>query len=297
MENIHASIAPSFIMVSHTFQPTDPYLSRTDCTYDRLSKRLKRHSQKEIEELESKLQRAQNILKSISPDLDLDSPNLEIDALSKLRLSTTNGPLSARSNLEASHIIPQDSQQTGIQQTVPLETVLEVTGNLDLDEQGNWSYHGHGSSSAFLRRLGERFSNVADTGLGKNTVLRLGSIPTINESPKSLEDQLFESAQYSIMLPPRDVALDLISSALDEACALLKFVHEPSFYSMLHRLYNVDPEQYGYEENKFLPLLYAALAVGFLFSSSERAHFGNAYAVSQGFVNLSWPTSFSSYLH
>jgi hypothetical protein len=37
-------------------------------------------------------------------------------------------------------------------------------------------------------------------------------------------------------------------------------------------LYRVDPEQYGYEENKFLPLLYAALSVGYLFSSIERAH-------------------------
>jgi hypothetical protein len=55
---------------------------------------------------------------------------------------------------------------------------------------------------------------------------------------------------------------------------------------MLHRLYIVDPEQYGYEENKFLPLLYAALAVGYLFSSSERVYFGNAHAISQGFVDL-----------
>ena len=257
-----------------------------DCSYDRPSKRSKRLSQKEVEELESKLQRAQNILKTISPDLDLDSPNLEADALSKLRLSTTDGLISAHTNSEASHIIPQDSQQIDIRQNPPLETVLELNGQLDLDEQGNWSYHGHGSSSAFIRRIGERFGNISDNGLGQNTVLRLRSIPPINESSKASEGQSSESAQHSIMLPPRDAALDLISSALDEACALLKFIHEPSFYSMLHRLYRVDPEQYGYEENKFLPLLYAALSVGYLFSSSERAHFGNAHAISQGYVIL-----------
>ncbi|KAF4634789.1 hypothetical protein G7Y89_g3317 [Cudoniella acicularis] len=258
------------------------FLNHNDCTYDRPSKRSKRHSQKDIEELELKLQRAKNILKTISPDLDLDNPNLEADALSKLKLSTANGPLSADTNSEASHIIPQDRRHTDIQKTVPLETVFEVTGQHDLDEQDNWSYHGPGSSSAFIRRIGERFGNVSDTGLGKNTVLRLRSIPPIDGSPKSSEDESFESAQYSIMLPPRDVALDLISNALDKACALLKFVHEPSFYSMLHRLYVVHPEQYGYEENKFLPLLYAALAVGYLFSSSERVYFGNAHALSQG---------------
>lgn len=278
MEGIHASIAPSLTMVSDTLavQQTDPYLSRTDCSYDRPSKRAKRRSQKEIEELESKLQQAQNILKSISPDLDIDSPNLDVDALKKI---------SAQTKSEASHFIPLDSRHTGTQQTAPLETVLEVTGKLDLDEQGNWSYHGHGSSSAFISRIGERFGNVSDTGPGLNTVLRLRSVPPINEAPKNPEDQSFESAERSMMLPPKDVALDLISSALDEACALLKFVHEPSFYSMFYRLYRVDPELYGYEENKFLPLLYAALAVGYLFSSSERAHFGNAHAVSQGFVN------------
>ncbi|KAH6666417.1 fungal-specific transcription factor domain-containing protein, partial [Halenospora varia] len=255
-------------------------LNHDNCTYDRPSKRSKRLSQKEIEELELKLQRAKNILKAISPDLDLDSPNLETEALSKLQLSPTNGTPSADTNSEASQTIPQDPRHADIQQTVPLETVFEVTGQLDLDNQGNWSYHGHGSSSAFLRRIGERFSNVSDTGLGNNTVLKLRSITALEETPKSSEDQSFE--QDPIILPPRDIALELISSALDEACALLKFVHEPSFYFMLYRLYAVDPEQYGYEENKFLPLLYAALAVGYLFSSSERVHFGNAHAISQG---------------
>jgi hypothetical protein len=227
-------------------------------------------------------------LKAISPELDVDSPNLEADIMRKLRLPlvpTNDGLLSAHTNSEASSIIPRDSTQSDMQQDMPLETVLEVTGQLDLDGQGNWSYYGHGSSSAFMRRIGERFGNGADKGLGKNTVLTLRSIPPIDESPRSVEEQSFESAQGSMALPPRDVALDLISSALDEACALLKFVHEPSFYSMFHQLYLVDPEHYGYEEKRFLPLLYASFAVGYLFSNSERTNFGYAHAVSQGFVN------------
>ncbi|KAH8651504.1 fungal-specific transcription factor domain-containing protein [Tricladium varicosporioides] len=254
-------------------------LNYDDCTYDRPRKRSKRLSQREIQELELKLQRAKNILKAISPDLDLDNPNLEAEALSIFKPSPTHGPLLANMNSEVSQIIPQDPQHTDIQKTVPLETVFGVAGQLDLDKQGNWSYHGHGSSSAFLRRIGERFSNISDTGAGNNVVLKLQSITSLEETPKNPEDQLFE--QDPIILPPKDVALDLISSALDEACALLKFVHEPSFYSMVYRLYEIDPEKYSYEENKFLPLLYASLAVGYLFSSSERVHFGNAHAISQ----------------
>jgi hypothetical protein len=252
-------------------------LSQTDCTYDRPSVRTRRMlSQKEIIELESKLQRAQNILKAISPELDVDSPNLEADMLNKLGVLANDGVISTPVKSEASSM-PQD---------MPLETVLEATGQLDLDEQGNWSYHGHLSSSAFHRRLGEQFSAIGDKGHGKNTVITVGSIPPIEESPRSPEDRLFEQAQDSMVLPPKDVALDLISSALGEGCALLKFVHEPSFYSMFHRLYLVSPENYGYEENKFLPLLFAALAVGYLFSNSERTNFGYTHAVSQGFVNL-----------
>ena len=181
---------------------------------------------------------------------------------------------------------------------MPLETVLEVNGQHDLDELGNWSYHGHGSSSAFIRRIGERFGNISDAGLGRNTVLRLRSVTSMEESSKDPEDQSYESAKDSVMLPPKDIALDLLSSALDEACAALRFFHEPSIYSMVDRLYSLDPEQYGYQETKFLPLFYAALSVGYLFSNSERSYFGNAYATSQGYVGrcifLNFTLTFSS---
>jgi hypothetical protein len=242
-------------------------------------------SQKEIGELELKLQQAQNILKAISPDLDVDSPNLEAYFLSKLRPPGNDVLLSANTGSEAPNLTRQDSQHSGMEQDVSLETVLEETGQLDLDDQGKWSYSGHGSSSVFTRRLGERFGNVADSGLGKNTVLKLRSISPIDEAPRISEDQSFDPARNSIVLPPRDIAFDLISSALDKACALLKFVHEPSFYSMLDSLYLVYPEQYSSEQNKFLPLLYAVFAVGCLFSNNDQALFGNAHAVSQGFVN------------
>ena len=180
-----------------------------------------------------------------------------------------------------------NSHQSAIEQDVPLETVLQAAGELDLDEQGNWSYHGHGSSPAFIRRIGEQFSNVSDTGRGKSTLLRLRPEPQIHDSPRNSDGQSVEgSTQDSISLPPRDVALELTLSALNDACAILKFVHHPSFYSMFDRLYLVHPEQYGYEENKFLPLLYAVFAVGYLFSNNEGANFGYAHAVSEGFVNF-----------
>lgn len=292
MGDNHASTAALSTSVSNALYSTGLLSeSKTDCTYDKPTKRSTRLSRKEVDELWSKLQRAQGLLKSLLPDLDFDKLTLDVDTLSKLRIPTAEvqPPLQASvgtcgATLES---VQQSVQRGDIAQDVSLETVLEVTGQLELDERGNWSYHGHGSSSAFIRRLGEQFGNIADSSVGKNTVLRLRPMSQLHESPTNSEDQPFDSTmQDPTPLPPRDIAMDLTSSALNEACAILNFIHQPSFYSMFDRLYLVRPEKYGYEENKFLPLLYAALAVGYLSSNSERVHFGYAHAVSEGFVTL-----------
>jgi hypothetical protein len=55
---------------------------------------------------------------------------------------------------------------------------------------------------------------------------------------------------------------------------------------MFDRLYLVGHAKYGHEERKFMPLLYAIFAVGYLFIKSERAYFGYAHAVSGGCVDL-----------
>lgn len=216
------------------------------------------------------------------PGLDLDDPALGADALGKLRLPTPKAQSLTTTSESGSDAALQSLQHSSTEHDVHLETVLEATGRLDLDELGNWSYQGHGSSSAFVRRLGERFGDISD-----NTALRLRSIPQKSESLGNSEDQACEgSVKDLIPLPPRDIALELTTSAFNEACAIFNFIHQPSFYSMFDRLYLVDHAQYGHEEHKFIPLLYAIFAVGYLFLKSERAYFGYAHAVSEGCVNL-----------
>jgi hypothetical protein len=46
----------------------------------------------------------------------------------------------------------------------------------------------------------------------------------------------------------------------------MRFVHEPSFFASLERIYDTPPEQFSNDENSFLPLLYIVVAVGCLFS-------------------------------
>lgn len=68
-------------------------------------------------------------------------------------------------------------------------------------------------------------------------------------------------------LPSRDVARSLCQSALEDGCCLIRFVHEPSFYSMLDHIYDTDPCHYTRKDKSFLCLLFLVMSVGCLFSS------------------------------
>lgn len=48
-----------------------------------------------------------------------------------------------------------------------------------------------------------------------------------------------------------------------------RVVHLPTFYKQLDRMYEIPTESYTNVENSFLPLLYAVLALGKLFSQGE----------------------------
>ena len=86
-------------------------------------------------------------------------------------------------------------------------------------------------------------------------------------------------------LPPRECAVLLCGNALDDACALMRFVHLPTFWTKFDRAYSLPPEQYRNAENKFLPLLYVVLSLGAVFAKAERSHlqrWGYKNAIDQG---------------
>jgi hypothetical protein len=58
---------------------------------------------------------------------------------------------------------------------------------------------------------------------------------------------------------------------------MLRVVHLPTFYKQLDQLYETSPENYGSAENSFLPLLYAVLSLGKLFSQGDQELDKDAY--------------------
>ena len=273
--------------------------SHADCTYDQPSNRRRNPAPHYIEALENRLQRAEALLKIVLPDVDLDDPNYEI--VKQQRTPT----VVKQENKPTDHTQAMPGILPGITPANPnlnnteaekdslLESMVESTGLLDIDDQGYWDFHGHSSGLVFLRRMREQFGDL----MGKTEGARMPfmkSRPTMSlsqplESPKSSLDSPMDSNLPNIQdLPTRDCAQKLCAYALDDACALMRFVHQPTFYSMFDRVYDTAPEQFGNDENRFLPLLYSVLALGCLFAKAETSTLqieGYESAIDQGYVD------------
>jgi hypothetical protein len=106
------------------------------------------------------------------------------------------------------------------------------------------------------------------------------------DSPRSTGDSpLTTSLPPLDDLPSKDCGRELCEVALDDACALMRFVHQPTFYAMFDRVYDTEPELFEIEENKYLPLVYSIMAVGCLFSKNENSKLqteGYENAIDQG---------------
>lgn len=240
-----------------------------ECTYDQPSNRRRNAAPAYVEALESQLKRAKTVLQAIFPALDLNDPNFDAHLQNGLlpqlplagprpqqmphdpRLAHRRGEMS-RDDLHESH----------------LESMVKATGDLDLDEEGNWDYHGTSSGLSFMRRLREQFGDVIAPSAASSPFVKYRPMSQVLDSPSSAQQSPADSSSvlpHGTDLPPKNEARLLCDNALIDAGALLRVVHLPSFYKSLDRMYEVAPENYGNSENAFLPLLYAVLALGTLF--------------------------------
>jgi hypothetical protein len=214
------------------------------------------------------LKRAKALLSIILPNLDLNDPSidahLQSGMLPQIPIGAPRstqpfpqGPRERREDLGGDE--PPDSH---------LESMVKRTGQLELDDEGKWDYHGHSSGLTFMRRIQQQFGDI---------IAPPGTSPFIKYRPLS---QVFDSPQQSpadssgalpagLDLPSKSVAKALCDNALVDAGALLRVVHLPTFYKSMDRVYELQPEDYGHTENLFLPLLYAVLALGTLFSKKD----------------------------
>ncbi len=172
-----------------------------------------------------------------------------------------------------------------------LESMVEHTGSLDLDDQGNWDFYGHSSGIVFLRSMREQLGDLmGSTESRARAFLRhRWPQPQVFGSPRSTtgESPMDSNLPNTHDLPSRECAKQLCSVSLNDACALMRFVHQPTFYASFDKIYNTPPESFGNAENSFLPLFYVVLALGCLFGKDEASRLeqmGYQSAIDQGYV-------------
>jgi hypothetical protein len=149
-----------------------------------------------------------------------------------------------------------------------LEAMVKATGQLDLDEEGNWDYQGHSSGLSFMRGL-RQFDDMFQIPSDRSPSIKHRTMSQDSPSPTSFSMAGSTTLPAGVVLPSREEARTLCDNAIIEYSAMLRVVHLPTFYQQLDRLYDTAPENYGNAENSFLPLLYAILALGKLFSEHE----------------------------
>jgi hypothetical protein len=221
--------------------------------------------------LESQLKRAKALLHVVFPTVDLNDPSIDAHLQSGLipQLPVTaprSQPLPTDPRMAHSHSV----QATEDFNDSRLEAMVKATGHLDLDEEGNWDYHGHSSGVSFmsgLRQFGEMFQIPADSSPSfKHRSMSQG--PSSPNSTQSFADSS-HALPTAADLPSKDEAQSLCDAAIVEASAMLRVVHLPTFYKQFDRMFELSPEQYGNAENSFLALLFSVLALGKLFSKHD----------------------------
>lgn len=254
-------------------------ITHVECTYDQPSNRRRNPAPQYIEALEARLHKVEALLRIVAPDIDMDDP--KFDVLMPQQILASRKTKKNPSAVEPSEPNVPVNTESGDESL--LESMMENTGALDLDDQGHWDYHGQSSGLIFMRRFREQFKDLAIAD--PKSFAKTKPLTQVLESPMSLSDSPKEALVHFQDLPPKEIAKELCKNALEQACSLMRFAHQPTFYAMLDRIYDKPPELYGNEENKFLPLLYVVLAVGCLFENAENSRLdisGYQGAIEQG---------------
>lgn len=253
-----------------------------ECTYDQPSNRRRNPTPAYIEALETRLQKAEAILRIFLPGINLDDPKFDAHGIEEIVEA------SRRANSSAQAPTSQSKPNAAQDEDTQLQTMVESTGSLDMDDHGYWDYHGHSSGFTFMRNLRAQFGGlfVPDPRVPSS---KSRAISHLIESPKSAASSPYDfGVPPAVNLPDRETAMQLCRNALEVACALMRFIHKPKFYGKVNRIFETKLENYTNADTQFLPLLYLVMALGCLFAETEDTKLdteGYGSAIEQGCVS------------
>ncbi|KAF4555672.1 Fungal specific transcription factor domain-containing protein 38 [Elsinoe fawcettii] len=256
-----------------------------DCTYDQPSNRRRNPVPAYVEALEARVHRAEGLIQMIAPNLDLNDPALEI-AVRHGYIPGLKSAIAPQAQEQAKPSMQQQARNPNIEHDTKkdqdLESMIRAVGLLDMDENGNWDYHGHSSGLSFVRRMREQLGDLMGPDTGTTPFIKSRPVSNVIDSPKSASvESPMDAMSPASDLPPESTARELVASALTMHSVVLRIVHVPSFWQSFKRIYSLPSEQYTNEDHKFFPLLYSALAVGSVYGGEEYPTYD--MAIDKGF--------------
>ena len=257
------TISPREISVNTTLT-----LSGLDCTYDQPSNRRRNPTPQYIEGLENRLQRAEALLRSVLPGVDLNDPNLGGVLPPLVQL-----PPGAHRNSTSAPTSPPTSSQSnqGVEKDSLLESMIEGTGDLAIDRDGHYDYTGGSSGRSFVKRITHQFGDIMPI-MDESAPVKRSMTSAVHSPRASSDSPIDHGLPYTVDLPHnKNCGKLLCERALDDALCLMRFMHRPTFFVMFDRVYDIPTEQWGNEEHKYLPLVYAVMALGSLFAKDENS--------------------------
>lgn len=263
-----------------------------DCTYDQPSNRRRNPAPQYVENLEHRVHRAESLLHILIPNLDLNDPGIDAAvAQGWIPGAPGKGNPAAAAAARRQRQAAQSAPSTEATTDANIESMVRAVAQLDIDELGNWDYHGHSSGLSFVRRMREQLGDLMGPDTIATPFVKTRPMSTVLDSPKSAGESPLTGDLLTLGndLPPRELAQQICHFAVDDATALMRIVHKPSFWHSFDRLYTIPPEHYTNEDHKFLPLFHSVMALGHLFAKDEQtgvSREGYENGIQQGFVHF-----------
>lgn len=200
------------------------------------------------------------------PDIDLNDRNLDPAIQQEFQNRE-------RARLQAAKLKREAAAQETEKPDAQIQSMIKTIGQLDLTEEG-WDFRGTSSGAVFLRRMKDHFRGLLGYDYTTTFLPRPDRIPGLFnlDSPRSNTASPLSDSQLPNVhdLPPKGTARALSYNALTCATSLLRIVHVPSFYENFDKLYEKQVENFDVEDNRFLGLLYAVMAVGCMYNIAEQ---------------------------
>jgi len=273
-------ITPGHSLAYCDRQPVGTNVDPPECTYDKPSNRRRNPAPQYIEALENRLQRAEGLLRKFMPDFDLNDPNLDPSVQQEFQNR-------ARARAQAAKLKKEEEEQNPGSHDAQIRSMIETIGQLDLTDGGEWDFHGISSGAVFLRRMKEHFRGWIAPEERTSTFPKPHKVPGMfnldSPSLRGIAISPFDSAQQNVYdLPNKKRALELCHYSLNCATCLLRFVHIPSFYETVDRLYEKMPGTFALEDNRSLGLLYTVMALGCMYTNGEDDGTGYKRSMDEG---------------